>query len=393
MRWTPASRSGRCPAMRCSLGLLLVVAFVASAGAETRIKVKLTQAGRGKAGASVVLVDASTASIVDAATLRPPFHGKLSAGPGTYHLVADVARLDGVVGTLGPLFAVGDQRKLRVKLPLAPVTPNLRRAAAFRPQTGGMSGPIATMGDITIVVPSGGQTFDAAFLTVLFNRTQSTCQLVWVDSSRRVIEQLDRELDLMEQGRLDPSTPVFDRRIPPTARVEGTFLDNGDTVSGELRLVDIASGRILARRSWSTKRRKFYADYKVWGAEFSDDLCATLCPPTTITTTTTASTTTTTGCTTDDDCGACECCHPGGVCGGGGGGGYCCFVPGQVLTPSCSPSSPKEYSTCPTNTTCNPPAPLPPTGTYYHWQCCPSGNILEWYAPSVSSDQTGCMRR
>jgi hypothetical protein len=375
---------------RC-VALLLVLALVATVQADTRIKVKLTQAGRGKAGASVLLVDASTTQVVDAAALRSPFRGKLSAVPGTYHLVADVARLDGVVGALGPLFAVGDERKLRAKLALAPVTPSVRILVMAAPQTGTSSGAVATMGDVIIMVPSGGQTFDSPFLTVLFNRTQDICGLVWVDTRQFVIEQLDRELDLMAQGRLDPSTPVFNRRIPPTARVEGSFLDNGRTVSGELSLIDVASGRILARRSWSTKRTKFFADYKVWGNEFAEDMVAVLCPSTTTTTPTTASTTTTLGCTTDDDCGPCACCYPGGACGPGAGGGYCCDGPNAV-PPFCGD---KSQTSCPTNTTCNPPAPLPPTGNYYWCAQCPSGNILEWYGPTVPAtpiERPGCTR-
>jgi hypothetical protein len=298
------------------LAILMIITFTSGLHADTRLKVRLGKAGGGKALAGVGLVDASTTEIVTGASLSAPFRTTLHAPPGVYHLIGDVSRLGRVSGALGTLFAVGDEKKLRSTLALATITPTPAPMAHAVTLANG-AGPVATMGDVIVVVPGvGGQTFDAAFLTVLFQRTKDNCGLTWVDSSRQFLAQRDIELALQASGRLDPSTPVFDNRIFPTVRVEGSFLDDGDTVSGELRLIDIATDTILHRQSLVSKRARFYREYPPFGEAFADEMTRILCPSTTTTTTSTTSTTSTTvaggSCTPGDSagCAATECCHP-----------------------------------------------------------------------------------
>jgi hypothetical protein len=294
----------------------MVLTFTSPLHADTRLKVRLGKAGAGKALAGVSLVDASTTEIVTAASLRAPFRTTLEGPPGVYHLIGDVSRLGRVSGALGPLFAIGDEKKVRVTLALATITPTAAPTERAVPLANG-SGQVATMGDVIVDVPgAGGQTFDTAFLVVLFQRTKDNCNLTWVDSSRRVLAQRDIELALQASGRLDPSTPVFDNRVLPTVRVEGSFLDDGDTVSGELRLVDVATDTILHRQSLASKRARFYREYPPFGQAFADEMTRILCPSTTTTSTSTSSTTSTTiaggSCTPGDaaGCAATECCHP-----------------------------------------------------------------------------------
>jgi hypothetical protein len=379
--------------VRRIVGLVLALLFVGVAYGDTRIKVKLSQAGRGKAAAGVALVDASTTQVVDAATLRAPFRGRVGAAAGTYFLVADVVRFSASVGGLGGLFAVADERKARKVVALAPSAGVVGAVAAARRGSGG-GGAVATMGPVVVVGPAGAAAFDGPLLTVLFDKTHDPCGLVWVDSSRRVIDARQQALDLQAQGRLDPSTPVRDERLFPTVRVEGTFSDDGATIAGELRLIDIASGRILARRQFEGRSRKFFALYVDWGMQFAGDICDTLGAPATTTTSTTGASTTTSpgGCTTDEDCGPCSCCNPVfGTCGTVLGGSlHCCaFEPPMPLLDICGP---KQPAFCPTDTTCNPPGQIA-GGWYYNCQGCPSGNILEWYAPGTSQDRSNCVRR
>jgi hypothetical protein len=377
--------------VRRLFGLTLALVVAAAAHADTRIKVKVTQAGRGKAAAGVALVDASTTQVVAGATLRPPFRTRLRADAGTYYLDGDVVRFDGAAGAVSALFAVGDEKKLRVPLSIAPHASALRAAGARR-GLGGGGPPVATMGPVLLVEPDGTVDVEGAFLTVLFNRTKDICGLVWVDSSERVLAARQRDLDLQSRGLLSPLTPIRDQRILPTMRVEGLFQDDGTNVSGELRLVDIASGQVIATRQFEGRRRGFYSSYVDWATEFADELCDPQVTTTTAATSTTfaSSTTIPGGCTTDEDCGPCSCCNPTvGVCGAVlGGTVHCCAItPPYPLGDICGP---KQPATCPTDTTCN--SPTQP-GYYYNCQGCPSGNILEWYAPSGSFDRSNCVRR
>lgn len=372
------------------VSLLALVLAAPVHAADTRLKVRVSEAGGGKAFAGVTLVDASTTEVVDAAVLGGRLRASLRARPGTYHLVADVVRRETAAGALGPLFAVDDERKIRVVLPVAAIAPGARLAVTT-PHTAGTGGPTATMGEVVVMTAQGAQTFEAPLLTVLFNRTQDICELRWVDSSRRVLEIRQVELDLQAQGRLDPLTPIRDARIPPTVRVEGSFVDDGSFISGELRLVDLATGQVLTRRQFRGRVRKFYRLYVEWGTEFSQDICDALGP--TATTTTTPGTTTTLpgACQSDDQCGPCECCASNGLCGGSVGVSQCCNITGGPPTMPPNVCGPKQATTCPSQAVCPPPAQL--GGNYYWCVGCPSGNIVEWYAPSGMTGMPGCARR
>lgn len=365
----------------------LVLALATAAHADTRLKVKLTRAGGGKAAAGVTLVDASTTRVVAAAVLRPPFRTRLDAGPSTYYLAGDVVRFGRAVGGVSALFAVGDERKLRVVLPLVERPGASPAVATVVTRGAGAGQPVATMGPVLLIGPEGGETVDGAFLTVLFNETHDPCGLVWVDSSEYVLEVRQRDLDLQQQGLLNPLTPIRDERTLPTIRVEGTFFEDGTGVSGDLRLVDIATGQILASRHFEGRRRGFYSSYIEWGKQLALDLCNPPMPSSTTTTTVAGSTTTTFpgGCQTDADCGACSCCIDG-VCGADGGFTQCCAPTAPPMV-----CGPKQPAMCPSDTTCAPPGQL--GGNYYHCQGCSSGAILEWYAPLGSFDRSNCVRR
>jgi hypothetical protein len=108
---------------------------------------------------------------------------------------------------------------------------------------------------------------EGPLLTLFFNRTQARCRLRWVERGRPFLEQRLRELELQRQGALDPATLITDALLDPTVRLEGEFESDGRSVSGELRLVDIATGRVIVRRQFRGRSRKFQRLFSQWALE------------------------------------------------------------------------------------------------------------------------------
>lgn len=114
--------------------------------------------------------------------------------------------------------------------------------------TGGASGGfIGTMGSVSV---QGGSnrtgSISAGLLTGVFDGTHDGGAR-WVNTDQRFLDQHTRELQLQADGKLDPSTPVRDELLQPNARVEGDLAIDGGRMTGEIRIVDPATGEVIHR--------------------------------------------------------------------------------------------------------------------------------------------------
>lgn len=119
-------------------------------------------------------------------------------------------------------------------------------SAAVRPAA--TSGTVATMGSIGIHTQGSSQTTSvgAGLLSGVFNQTHDA-GVRWVNTDQRFVDARNQELRLQADGRLDPSTPIRDELIPPTMRIEGEMTDANGHLTGEIRIVDLATGDVIAR--------------------------------------------------------------------------------------------------------------------------------------------------
>ena len=136
-------------------------------------------------------------------------------------------------------------------------------------------------------VPIGGPLF-----TPLFADTSDFMR--WVDTSEALQRVRQRELDLQDAGASDPSTRIVDQPLAPDLRIEGELASDGHTVTGELRIVDPATGEVFDHIAVDTQGR----DWPDLVAELALELASRLRNHRVTTTTSTTSTTTTTASST-----------------------------------------------------------------------------------------------
>jgi hypothetical protein len=299
------------------------------------------------AATGVAAIDASTGEVGAAAHIvSRQARFRLAVAPGVYHVTASIVSPQGdSVGGLSPLVAVTKgpaHTTVAVSSPMPALSLASVPSATVLP-----SGAVATMGDVTLQNPEvgGPASLSGPLFTPLFNRTSERCKLRWVDTTKDFVDAHATEVELQHEGRLDPSTPVRDALIMPTVRVEGSFVNDGEQITGELRLVDIASGQVILSRRLTGPTSELRRVIVRWGDEFANAMCPSTKPskrpptvttstvPTNSTTTTTSSTTSTTmagggggQCTTSSQCGKDECCnHLRGLC--------CSFV--TPTSPNC----------------------------------------------------------
>ena len=109
--------------------------------------------------------------------------------------------------------------------------------------------------------------------------------VVVVDGAVAVVE-----LDLQDAGASDPSTRIVDQPLAPDLRIEGELASDGHTVTGELRIVDPATGEVFDHIAVDTQGR----DWPDLVAELALELASRLRNHRVTTTTSTTSTTTAT---------------------------------------------------------------------------------------------------
>jgi hypothetical protein len=153
------------------------------------------------------------------------------------------------------------------------------------------------MGSIPVTqggAPAGS--IGAGLLTGVFNATHDAGAR-WVNTEQKFVDQHNREVQLQADGKLDPSTPIRDELIAPNARVEGELSIDGGRMTGEIRIVDPATGEVIHRIPVDRDYDKSFDDLRKLLGDLSDELIRRildLLPTTTTTTSTTTSTTTTT---------------------------------------------------------------------------------------------------
>jgi hypothetical protein len=141
---------------------------------------------------------------------------------------------------------------------------------------------------VTIDVGGARVPIDGPLFTPLFNDTSDFMR--WVDTSEVLQRARQRELDLQEAGASDPSTRIVDQPLATDLRVEGELASDGHTVTGELRIVEPATGEVLDRIGVETQGR----DWPELLAELARALATRLRNRRLTTTTSTTSTSTNT---------------------------------------------------------------------------------------------------
>jgi hypothetical protein len=301
------------PVSRCAcLGLaaLLLVAAAPATGKTRPLGALTLKVKGGPAPAETLrqlaLIDADTGEVVAvegigkrAKTVLRPEPGVLFAAVsdvgvrGARSGVSRVFRVDPTVA------AVATVKPLRGPGAVATPSATAGGTAAAGGGTGG--GLVATMG--SVVVQGGpGRTgsLSAGLLTGVFDATHDG-GVRWANTDQRFLDQHARELQLQADGKLDPSTPVRDELLQPNVRVEGDVALDGGRMTGEIRIVDPATGDVLHRIPVDRDFDKSsYDDLRKLIAELSDELIRRILDmlPTTTTTSTSTSTTTTTVATT-----------------------------------------------------------------------------------------------
>ena len=294
----------RRPAAVCLVVLLALPGarlLAARAGAGV-VAVQLKRAGSGppaKTVGGVRIVDGSTGEVLAATSVGARSKAKLGAPAGVEFAVASVARPKGLREAVSDIFRFDGDGVLKLKIALDQTqgAPRVRGTALRSHALAGgplaaSGSPVATLGPVTIDVggtrvPIGGPLF-----TPLFNDTSDFMR--WVDTSEALQRARQRELDLQDAGASDPSTRIVDQPLAPDLRIEGELASDGRTVTGELRIVDPATGEVLDRIAVDTQGR----DWPDLMAELARELATRLRNRRVTTTTSTTSTTTTTASST-----------------------------------------------------------------------------------------------
>jgi hypothetical protein len=296
MRLAKPNRSRwRRPAAACLVGLLLSVAR-ARAGV---VAVQLKRAGNGspaRTAGGLRIVDGSTTEVLAATSLGARSKAKLGAPAGVEFAVANVVRPKGLREAVSDVFRFdgGGVLKLKLVLDQSPGTASVRGAALRSPALAASGSPVGTLGPVTIDVGATRVRIDGPLFTPLFNDTSDFMR--WVDTSEALQRARQRELTLQETGASDPSTVIVDQPLAPDLRIEGALASADHTVTGELRIVDSATGEVLDRIAVDTQGR----DWSDLVAELAREVVTRLRNPrpTTSTTSTTSTTTATAGSTT-----------------------------------------------------------------------------------------------
>src|SRR5262249_51670673 len=257
------SAAPRCWRQRCAAVLVSSLVTISGASAFVlgrtgggAVTVQVKRAGAGPAARTVGglrIVDGSTAEVLAATGLGARGRVKIGPPPGVVFAVASIARPKGLREGVSRPFAYDGGARLTLRIALEPTRPLApgRRAGARRPPAvpGGL---VATLGPVTIAGPDGVPVSIAGPLfTPLFNDTSDV--LRWVDTSEAVRRARQRELDLQDQGLADPSTHIDDSPLAPDLRIEGELTTDGRDASGELRIVDPATGQVLERLAVDTQ--------------------------------------------------------------------------------------------------------------------------------------------
>jgi hypothetical protein len=275
--------------------------LAARAGAGV-VAVQLKRAGSGppaKTVGGVRIVDGSTAEVLAATSVGARSRAKLGAPAGVEFALASVARPKGLREAVSDIFRFDGDGVLKLKIALDQTqgAPRVRgvvlrsRALAGSPLVDSGS-PVATLGPVTIDVGGTKVPIDGPLFTPLFNDTSDFMR--WVDTSAALQRARQRELDLQDAGAADPTTRIVDQPLTPDLRIEGELASDGHTVTGDLRIVDPATGEVLDRIAVDTQGR----DWPDLLAELAQELATRLRNRRVTTTTSTTSTTTTTASST-----------------------------------------------------------------------------------------------
>ena len=211
--------------------------------AESRA-VTLRLQNYGRAGrqwlAAVRVVDASQGAVVTAEPVGKRGVAKLVLPAGVDFALGTVVRQNGARTGVSRVFLVGRKRPKPVAIPLT-------STVALAVDDDGRT--IITMGDVPLSGPgisNGSLGFGDLLLTALFNQTSDLYR--WVDTSSEFLTARARELELINEGKVDPaSIQITGDPLTPDLRVDGTLTTDGTTVSGEIRIVDAATGEVLVR--------------------------------------------------------------------------------------------------------------------------------------------------
>jgi hypothetical protein len=268
-----------------------------AARASAVVAVQLKRAGNGspaRTAGGLRIVDGSTAEVLAATSVGARSKAKLGAPAGVEFAVASVARPKGLREAVSDVFRFdgGGVLKLKVVLDQSPATAGVRGAALHAPALpasplAASGSPVGTLDPVTIDVGGTRVRIDGPLFTPLLNDTSDFMR--WVDTSEVLQRARQRELALQETGASDPSTVIVDQPLAPDLRIEGALASDGRTVTGELRIVDSATGEVLDRIAVDTQGR----DWSDLVAELAREL-ATRLRNLRVTTTTTSTTSTTT---------------------------------------------------------------------------------------------------
>jgi hypothetical protein len=244
--------------------LLTGTVIAESRGVTLRLQNDGRRAGRQSLGA-VRVVDASQGAVVIAEPVGKRGVAKLVLPAGIDFALGTVVRQNGARTGVSRVFLVGRKQLKPVTIPLTSTVAAGRTARMFAADMGPTSAlhPAAvvasvaagdgrttiTMGDVPLSGPgisNGSLGFGDLLLTALFNQTSDIYR--WVDTSSEFLGARARELDLINQGKVDPaSIQITGDPLTPDLRVDGTLTTDGTTVSGEIRIVDAATGEVLVR--------------------------------------------------------------------------------------------------------------------------------------------------
>ncbi|MCW5890879.1 MAG: hypothetical protein KIT14_10030 [bacterium] len=290
------------------LAVLLLATVAAAAGKGRRGALTLKVAGGpppAKTLRQLALLGADTGEVVAVDGIGKRAKTVLRPAPGVlFAAVADVGARGARSGVsrvfrVDPaLAAVATVKPLRGPGAVAATAAVAGVTSATGSPGGGL---VVTMGSIPVEGGSGRTgSIAAGLLTGVFDATHDAGTR-WVNTDQRFLDAHARELQLQADGKLDPSTPVRDELLTPNARVEGDLAIDGGHMTGEIRIVDPATGDVIHRIPVDRDFDKDSIDdlRKLLG-DLSDELIKKILDllPTTTTTSTSTMTTSTTTTTT-----------------------------------------------------------------------------------------------
>jgi len=239
-------------------GQVVIVALVAAVGQVAAapahlggVKLKIAGVAPAKSLRQLAVVDADSGEVLGADGVEKKRRLILRPEPNVlFASITDVSARSARSGVsrvflVDPNVASTAKVKTR-KLDLDAAAARVSAKGLVRPAATG--GTIATMSSIGISTSGTSQTtsIGAGLLSGVFNQTHDA-GVRWVDTSQRFIDARNTELRLQADGKLDPSTPIRDELIPPNTRIEGEMTDADGHLTGEIRIVDLSTGEVIAR--------------------------------------------------------------------------------------------------------------------------------------------------